>query len=238
MAAAFPDRVDEAWVADFARGLGIDQKLFGLSLLGGDTTATPGPATFAVTVFGSVSGRVPRRADAEIGDDIWLSGSLGDGTVGLLAATGRLTGVSEAARAELVDRYRLPRPRLDFGRAVLRHARASMDVSDGLVGDLQHICDASGVGARIEASFLPFSEGVAEVLAIDPALLIDILGGGDDYEILFTAARSKAGAIAKAAKSVGVPATRIGSITRGREAVVVDRRGQVIELAHKGYRHF
>jgi len=238
VAACFPDSVSEAWIAAFAAGLAQDQKVFGLPLLGGDTTATPGLASFAVTVFGSVRGRIPRRADARIGDDIWVSGYLGDGALGLLASKGALGGLSPDALAYLVDRYRLPRPRLDFGRRVLAHARASMDISDGLIADLQHICDASRVGATIEAAALPLSGAASEVLADDPDLLPTVMGGGDDYEVLFTAAPAKAAKIAAAARAVRVPATKIGRIHQGREVVVLDRGGRKVELGQRGYRHF
>ena len=238
VAAAFPDRVEEAWIAAFARGLAEDKRRFGLDLLGGDTTATPGPATFAVTVFGAVRGRIARRGDARIGDDIWISGTLGDGALGLRASKGEFAGLTREAVRPLVDRYRLPEPRLDFGRKVLPFARASMDVSDGLLADLDHICEASAVGARVLAEALPISDAASLVLAEAPDLFADVLAGGDDYEVLFTAPPSNASCILAAARKSGVPATRIGFIGRGSHARVLDRKGRSLDIAVRGYRHF
>ena len=238
VAAAFPDGVSEAWIAAFARGLGEDQRRFAVSLLGGDTTATPGPATFALTVFGGVRGRLPRRGDARIGDEIWISGTLGDGALGLRVSKGEFPGLPPAAARALVERYRLPEPRLEFGRLVLPFARASMDVSDGLVADLDHICQASGVGARVLAEALPLSDAASVLLAEAPELFAEVVTGGDDYEVLFTAPASSAARIAAAARKAGVPATRIGYVGRGRSVRVLDRNGQAIEFGRRGYRHF
>ncbi|HYF06153.1 MAG TPA: thiamine-phosphate kinase, partial [Acetobacteraceae bacterium] len=179
MTTAFGRGMDEAWIAGFAAGLAEDQRAFGLSVLGGDTVVTPGPACFSLTILGSVEpGRAIRRAGARPGDEVWVSGSIGDGALGLLVLAGQVAvgmppsrpspasageGVSDPSErlrgplhaghaAFLAERYRLPQPRLALGQAVAAHVSAGMDVSDGLVQDLGHLCRAAGCGAEIAAA--------------------------------------------------------------------------------------
>jgi thiamine-monophosphate kinase len=143
----------------------------------------------------------------------------------------------------VVGRYRRPTPRLSLGRALVGLATACADVSDGLVADLGHICDASGVEATIEADRVPLSEAGCSVLASDPAMWPALLSGGDDYELVFTAPTEQANAIAKAASAVGVPVSAIGGITRRKHpnspvVSVVRSDGQALEMGHGGWRHF
>jgi thiamine-monophosphate kinase len=148
-----PRDTPEAWFEGFAAGLARDQATFGLKLLGGDSTSTPGPVTVSLTILGTAHA-VLRRGGAREGDDIWVSGTIGDAALGLLALRGEIAD----ADGFLVDRYRLPRPRLELGRRLVGIAHAGMDVSDGLVQDLGHLCRAAGLGAVVEASLVPASE--------------------------------------------------------------------------------
>jgi len=236
MTMALPKRCDDGWVERFALGLSADQAEFGIVLLGGDSVSTPGPITLSLTAFGRVAaGRAVRRSGARPGDLLYVSGTIGDGALGLLAATDRLNGADAADRSWLADRYRLPRPRTGLGPLLAGLASAMMDISDGLVGDLDHIAETSGVAAVIEAASVPLSPAAASVLALDPALLELVLTGGDDYELLFTA--PPGADVAQASAAAGVPVARIGRIEAGQGVRVVDRAGNEIALAQRGFRH-
>ena len=238
MALALPPRWTEAWVAAFCRGLAADQRKFGVHLCGGDTVATPGPLTVSITLFGTVpSGRAMSRGGARNGDDIWVSGTIGDAALGLLVARRKLAGMSHAHKRHLIARYRLPQPRLDLAPLLRKLARASIDVSDGLAADLGHICAQSRLGARIDVDAVPLSAPARAALAQDRALLARILGGGDDYEILFTAAPARRQALAAAARAIGIKLTRIGEMNDGR-GVRMEWRARAIGLRHPGFAHF
>lgn len=213
----WPDGRSAAGVAEFAAGLAEDQAIFGCALLGGDTTRTPGPLTIAITAFGAPFGaRTPARADAQVGDDLWVTGTIGDGYLGLAVLEGRF-GAGETAR--LIRRYQLPEPRMAFAPAVAAFATAAMDVSDGLLGDAAKIAAASGVALRIDPGAIPLSAEAAAWLARQPdptAARAALANGGDDYEILFTAPSGARGALAEAAAEAGLPVARIGSVQAGR----------------------
>src|SRR5271154_5844809 len=141
---ALPPTRDEAWLERFAAGLALDQKEFGIGLLGGDSVATSGPVTLSVAAIGRVeAGKAVLRSGARPGDAVFVSGTLGDGALGLKAIRNELPRLDAAARDFLIDRYRLPRPRLALGRRLVGLAHAMMDISDGLVADLGHICEVS-----------------------------------------------------------------------------------------------
>ncbi len=235
---ALPAGVTEDWLAAFAAGLEEDQGRYGIHLLGGDSVSTPGPAMLSVTAFGSVrEARALRRAGALVGDDVFVSGSVGDAALGLLAVRGELDGLAAPARAALAGRYRLPEPRGALGPRLIGLAHAAVDLSDGLVGDLGHICAASGVAARIEAARVPLSDAGRAAVAADPALLPVALAGGDDYELAFTAPPSAADALGALAADLDLPLTRIGTIGAGGGVTVVDSDGQTLTLP-VGWRHF
>ncbi|MHA1600076.1 MAG: thiamine-phosphate kinase, partial [Alphaproteobacteria bacterium] len=238
---ALPPKLDETWVAAFADGLRVDQDEFGINLLGGDTVKTPGPLTLALTAFGEVPvGMALTRSGARAGDDIYVSGSIGDGALGLKALRRELAGLAEADRAALADRYHLPRPRLALGQALAaqRLATAALDISDGLVADLGHITAESGLAAEINAAAVPLSPAARAALDSDPALREVILGGGDDYELLFTAPPGAAEAIAALAAALALPVTRIGAMSAGSGVRAVDEAGAPILLKKAGWSHF
>jgi thiamine-monophosphate kinase len=236
---ALPRECDEAWLERFAEGLARDQKEFGIGLLGGDSVATAGPVTLSVAAVGRVrTGETVLRKGARPGDAVFVSGTLGDGVLGLNALRGELPELSSAERDFLADRYHLPRPRLQLGRRLVGTARAMMDISDGLIADLGHICEASGVGAVVEAARLPLSPAARAAIAADAVRLGAALAGGDDYELLFTAPADTAAGIAAIARETAVPVTAIGRIERGNGVRVVDEQGAQIAMTDAGYRHF
>lgn len=167
-----------------------------------------------------------------------MSGTLGDAALGVLAAKGVELGVGREARDFLVDRFRLPRPRLTLGPRLVGIATAMMDISDGLVADLGHLCEVSGVGGVIEAADLPLSAAARAALALDPARLALVLGGGDDYELLFTAPDAAAAQLDGLARELNVPITAIGRVAAGQGVRVVDAVGHDIKIEVRGYEHF
>ncbi len=188
MAAGWPRDVSESWIAEFARGLAQDQEEFGIFLLGGDTVSAPSAAFFSLTAFGSVKrGRMIRRSGAKPGHRLYISGTIGDAHLGLKLAQNALDLPDATEAAELIARYRVPRPRLDLIDYLQAHAAASIDVSDGLLADLAHLAEASGVGARIEREAVPLSVGARAALELDLTSWDQLLSGGDDYEVLFAA---------------------------------------------------
>lgn len=249
LALSLPRATEEGWIADFAAGLAADQARFEIALLGGDTTATPGPLTASITVLGHVAeGAMLRRAGAVAGDAIWVSGTLGDGALGLAVAQGQLrfTGPqAESHAAALHARYRLPQPRLALAAAAEAAgglgaiAHAGMDVSDGLVQDLGHLCAASGgLGAELQAALLPLSPAAEAALAAEPGRLASVLAGGDDYELLLAAPDSAARVLARLAAESGIALRRIGQFTATGRVVVRDAAGRDITPPRGGYRHF
>lgn len=230
MTVSAPRDTSDAWFAAFADGLAQDQARFGIVLLGGDTTATPGPLTLTLTAIGHVApGSALRRAGAVAGDEIWVTGTIGDGALGLLALQGKVADVD----GWLAGRYRLPQPRL--GLALHGVASACMDVSDGLVQDLGHLCRAAGLGAVIEADRVPRSPAA---LAVGQAWLATCLTGGDDYELLMAVPPGRAGLLDAAAAAAGYAVTRIGRFEAGSQVRVLDASGAAIRLDRAGWSHF
>lgn len=241
MTLALPGDVTEDWIARFAAGLAQDQAEFAIGLLGGDTTRTPGPTTLSVAALGQVrAGTALRRSGAQVGDDVWVSGTLGDAAIGLRHLKGEVPVMDETAQRFLIDRYRLPQPRLGLGRALADGAlaHAALDVSDGLVADLGHICAQSGCAAGIELQQLPVSGPVLAVLDAEPGLIADVLGGGEDYELLFTANPKAEPAIQAIGRKLALPLNRIGRIVAGAGVIVRDAAGREIPVERGGYRHF
>lgn len=205
-------------IARFSEGLARDQDVFGCTLVGGDTTSTPGPLAVSVTMLGRPLGvSTPSRAGARIGDDVWVTGAIGDGVLGLMALTEGLA-LSAAHTSRLVEHYRTPTPRMAMAATVAAFASASMDVSDGLLGDAAKIAAASGVRLTIDAASVPLSTAGAAWLALQAdgqAARALLFNGGDDYEILFTAPPAKRARIVESADDAGVSLARIGTVTAG-----------------------
>ncbi len=233
LAVSWPPRCGWAEREAFARGLAEDQAAFGVTLLGGDTTATPGPLAASATLLGWVpAGGALLRSGARPGDVVLVSGVIGDGWLGLKAALGEIAAPGALAR------YRLPDPRLEL-RQALAAAHACADVSDGLIADAGHIALASGVRLDIDLERIPLSqEGLAHVERAPGRLaaLIDLATGGDDYELVCTAAPERAGAVIAQARARGVRMTAIGRAAEG-QGVRALYEGRETILARQGYRH-
>jgi thiamine-monophosphate kinase len=208
-------------------------------VVGADTTAQKGPLIVTITAIGEVpEGTALLRTGARAGDLLCVSGTIGDAALGLRALQGDLPDLSAAHRKHLAERYLLPQPRLALGQALRGLATASLDISDGLIADVGHICESSGVSAEILWSAVPRSE------AADPALRDLILGGGDDYELAFAIPPDRKGAVIAAAAQARTQITVIGSIgprqasaARAKDVTVLDEFGQAIEVATPGFTH-
>ncbi|NEU12068.1 thiamine-phosphate kinase [Methylobacterium sp. BTF04] len=246
---ALADDWTEAWLADFAAGLAGAIRDFGIPLLGGDTVRAAGPTSIGVTALGEVpAGTMVRRMTARIGDRICVSGTIGDAALGLLLRSGPMPAWGTALGAQgcdvLIDRYWHPQPRLALGPVLRRHARAAMDISDGLAGDLAKMLkgtapEGGGRSAAIALADLPLSEAAARALALAPDLLTTILTGGDDYEILCAVAPEHLAACLFDANAVGVPMTVIGTVTAGAGAPVFRSADGPIALPSAGsFSHF
>ena len=236
---ALPASLDDGWVRQFAKGLGEDQRLFGIDLLGGDSVATPGPATFSLTAIGEVAaGAEIRRGGAQFGDRIWVSGTIGDAYLGLKVLRGELPDLAAEHRAALAARFQLPEPRTALGPRLPGIARAMCDVSDGLLADLGHICETSGTGASVALSALPVSTAARAVIEAGWVLPAALAAGGDDYELLFTAAPDAGPKIERLAAELALPLTAIGVIEKGQGVRLVDAAGDLVPVAQAGWRHF
>lgn len=210
----WPDSRPADGIETLARGLAADQSAYGLSLLGGDTTRTPGPLSLAVTMLGRPCGaRCPSRAEAKVGEDVWVTGPIGDGALGLRAARDELSLPGDAL-AHLIEKYRRPAPLLATADLISACAGAAMDVSDGLLGDAEKLASASSVRIVIEPERVPLSRACRlwlEGQADAREALAALLNGGDDYEVLFTSAPGVRDLVRLAAPA----AARIGAVAEG-----------------------
>lgn len=236
---ALAKETGEEWLGRFAQGLRADAEAYACPLFGGDSVRTPGPVTISIAMLGSVPrGSMVRRAGAEAGDRIFVSGSIGDATLGLALRGGTKWNISRAEREHLSSRYLLPQPRNALAEAVRGNASAAMDVSDGLVGDLAKLVRVSGVSAVVEAAKVPLSDAAKAVLAADPPAVEMVLTGGDDYEIICTVPPAKVSAFRNAAKVANVPVTDIGEIVAGEGTNFIAAGGQAMTFKHAAFSHF
>ncbi len=226
---------DELWLDGFSRGLFELAERFGVALVGGNLTR--GPLTLTLQLMGSVEpARMLTRGGGHVGDDVYVTGTLGDSAAGIALITERAVAPQGSAAAALKERFYRPLPRVEAGVALGPIATAAIDISDGLLADLGHLCKASGCGASIDVERVPVS---AELLSLFPPqeALAHALGGGDDYELCFTAPPSRAEQIESALEAAGTPVRRIGQLVAG-QTVVSRRDGEPFTPALRGYRHF
>ncbi len=239
---ALPDDWETGWLERFAGGLGAEQKLFGLCLIGGDTVSANGPLSLTLTALGKVaSGDALRRSGARPGDGIWVSGTIGDALLGLRARKGDLDGLPAAEIDYLISRFQMPRPRLALGRRLLGLADGAIDLSDGLIADLTHLCAASGVGGQVNSQLIPLSAGARGAVASGRVKMETLITGGDDFELLFTAPQAAESALVglRVEDACGpVAISRIGTITAALGVRVLGENGEPISLGETGYRHF
>jgi thiamine-monophosphate kinase len=222
---ALPPPAREKWLAEFARGLSEDQRPFGISLLGGDTSATEGPSSISVTAMGFVpKGRMVKRSGAKVGDAVYVTGTIGDSGGGLALLKGETDGLDEADRAHLVNCYRVPQPPVTFGENLYDFAHASVDISDGLIADLGHLALASDVSIVVEGESVPLSPALKALWGA--GTLARAVAAGDDYQTVFTALPNLSG-----------PFTCIGQVRAG-EGVSLNVNGKEIAIPRPGYRHF
>ncbi len=238
LACAWPRDMEEAWIAAFAAELGRWVERFSFPLLGGDTVSTAGPAMFSLTALGEVErGKALKRSGAKVGERLFVTCTVGDGLLGLRAAEGKAQALPATARNYLLDRFRAPRPRIQAGRALIGKAGACIDTSDGLVQDVGHIAETSGVGIEIDAAAVPLSAAARDALAAGVATLEELLAGGDDYELAFTSSAEIA-ALGETAHAGNVDMTVIGRVVEGAGVRVLDAAGNEMKLAKGGYSHF
>lgn len=245
LALSFPQAPQAAWMTRFAAGLAAAQKAFGCHLVGGDTDRRPGPLTVTVTIIGSVAkGGMVQRGTAQSDDVLFVSGTIGDAALGLalrrhpeLAAT---WGLAAADAEYLIGRYTRPQPRLELGMALRAYASAAMDLSDGLLKDADRMCRASSLAAQVRLASIPLSPAADRTLDDARDRLMQIITGGDDYELLVAVPTQYAAPFAAAAQSFGVPVTRIGNLHQGQPGVeVIAEDGRVLEPPRStGWDHF
>lgn len=220
-----PASITPDWLAGFADGLARDQKQFGIALLGGDTSATDGPLSIAVTAFGFVpESRMVKRSGARVGDDVYVTGTIGDSGGGLAIFRREIHTLGDNERDALIARYRVPEPPLEFAPLLRDIAHASVDVSDGLIADLGHVARASSVRIVVEGESVPLSPPLLKLWG-DSAVKRAVTAG-DDYQVAFTGPAGLEGSF-----------TRIGQVVAG-EGVAMTLKGGEIQLSKAGYRHF
>jgi len=224
---ALPKEIGDDWLSGFAEGLRADAVLYGCPLFGGDTDRTPGPVTISIAMVGSVpEGTMVRRAGAQAGDAVFVSGSIGDAALGL------------ALRHSLAKSPTRPSDTSIAAEACVRTASAAMDVSDGLVGDFAKLCRASQVGAEIAVARVPLSDAAQAAIAADPSMLESALTGGDDFEIVCTVPSAKAASFRAAALAAKVAVSEIGVIKAGEGARFLGVNGQPLAFKRASFSHF
>lgn len=235
---ALPSAIEDQWLEAFAAGLASDQTEFSVTLIGGDSVTTSGPIALTMTAFGDVvCGTALRRSGAKVGDIVYVSGTVGDGTVGLSVATGDLESLSARDKDYLRQRYTRPEPRVALGQKLRDVAHAAIDVSDGFVADLGHIAECSDVSIEVEAAKIPLSDAVRSALDHGIASMDAVLTGGDDYELAVAVPETAKNVVSSLAKSLNLQLTEVGRVCNGFGVRVLDKDGTDIAPVKKGYVH-
>ncbi len=227
-----PRGLNDDWFALFAASLEREQEQFGMVLAGGDSTTGDGTIHLTLTCLGLIEGTPLRRSGAQVGDELYVSGTLGDAAFALHQLQHH-TPLEDG----LAARYFAPTPRLALGQMLQQVATAAMDISDGLLADLQQLCTVSGVSADVMRAAIPLHPTIAAAIAQDAACWRFPLSGGDDYELLFTAAPDQRARIEAIASAASLPLTRIGKITHGSDIRLLDARGEPITITESGWEY-
>ena len=241
---ALPKDHGDDWLADFAKGLRDDAEHFACPLFGGDTVRSPDAIMVSVSIFGLVpTGTMVRRGGAKLGDIVFATGTIGDAALGLRLRTNAQARerwrLSAAQHDHLAARFLVPQPRNALAEVVRTHANGSVDVSDGLIGDLTKLCRASGLTATIEAAKVPLSDAARLALAAEPGLIEPILTGGDDFEVVCTVPPDRAPGFMAAAQAAGVAVTAIGRMIAGHGAPqVIGADGGSLTFTRGSFSHF
>lgn len=229
----------ESWIASFAEGLADDCRLFGLELSGGDTFKAAAGPVISITAWGEIAaGDYASRLAARPGDRLFVTGTIGDAALGLKVRLGEKPYVDLEGAGQLLARYLVPEPPVAFAPLIARFAAASMDISDGFVGDIEKMARASGVDFEIDGSAIPFSPAVREALVI-PGALRSSLTGGDDYQIAFTVKQADVVALEAAAVAAGATVTQVGFAVEGSGGVHIGgEAGLMLATGRTSYAHF
>lgn len=241
---ALPRKCDEAFMEAFAEGLSADQEKYGILLYGGDTVRTIGPLTISITALGVAPTQTDLfRGNARDGDILVVTGTIGDAALGLSlrknATLADLWQLGIAEKRDLKERYALPLPRLEAGQALRNHARAAMDISDGLIADVERLARASNLGAALQRDAIPLSTAAQKAVSHTAELWEDVVTGGDDYEILAAIPSSRVKDYQAELKKAGLKASVIGALYKGRagEINLYDPTGEPVALGKNGYSH-
>lgn len=241
---ALPSNWTSTWLERFCAGLAADQSAFNVHLLGGDTIRSGNGLQVSITAIGEVpAGKAVRRSGAQVGDVLFVSGTIGDAAAGLKARLDRHffedASLSELDEHHVLDRYLLPRPRTGLADLLGKYATASMDVSDGLFADGAHLAKASGVGLEIELENIPVSSALQRLRSTAKEVFLECLNGGDDYEILTSVPAEHAKAFSETAASAGCAVTAIGTVTMETGTLSIVENGRPFDLKGlTGFRHF
>ncbi len=240
----FPRNPVHEWLSAFCGSLDTLIKEHNCPLLGGDTTASKSGLTISVTIIGKVpQGGMVRRDTAKPGDLLYVSGPVGGAALGLKIAQNksdcRAWGLKSEEEAYLLAKYQTPQPRTDFQKILKHYASAAMDISDGLIPDLEKLCEASSVGAKVSLENIPLAEPLKKAISKQPDLKALALGWGDDYELLFGVAAGMAEKICEEARHQGVDIYKIGELTPANSGLTfLDENGQPVDLTTIRYKHF
>ena len=241
-----PENWQPQWVERFATGLGYNIETYNCPLYGGDTVRASGGVAISITAFGSVpTGKMVRRTTMQAGDSLYVTGTIGDSTLGLKIREKSLNGIRQFKFKKenldyLLNRYLLPQPRVELSDAILKYASACMDISDGFVGDLSKMLQDNTLDLSIDAAAIPLSEAAKNAILIEPKLLISALTGGDDYEMLIAVSPHNIHAFEQAVALSQTPVTYLGTAkqTESASLKILNEKGKPIEFAAKSYTHF
>ncbi len=239
------ENLNEDFIKEFYRGLKDVGNQFNLALIGGDSIGIKDKLCFSITIFGEISkGKALKRSNAKNGDLIFVSGDIGDAFLGLNIAKNKISCLNKNHKKYLLNRHLQPSPRIELGMQLVKKnlSKSAIDISDGLLADLLHICEASNLDATINQNLIPVSKAAKSCLLENNHLnLSQLISGGDDYELIFTANKKDQNKIAELAKKIGVKISCIGNLqkTKGQPEIhLLDHKNQEIKILKYGWQHY